>query len=326
MSATNTERSKIGHLIWVLAVPIVIGWFLLNVATNTLVPPLEKVGEEHTVGLSAKDGPAMIAMKQIGTNFQEFDSDSNAMIVLEGDQPLGAEAHHYYDGLVAKLTADTAHVEHVADFWSDPLTAVGSQSADGKAAYVQVYLRGNQGETKANDSVASVREIVADSKPPAGLHVFVTGGAPLVSDQHHAGDKSIAKVTAITLLVIAAMLLVVYRSLMTMILILLMVFLELGAARGVVDEWKARRSGKFIGVTSPAAVRGQVNGTIYSAAKSAMRRRCVMPPAPTSVKSLVSSWSTLMISSSGKVCSTPDHCSDSKVITLMVRYKRRGST
>ncbi len=40
--------------------------------------------------------------------------------------------------------------------------------------------------------------------------------------------------------------------------------------RGVVGEWKARRAGKFIGVTSPAAVRGQVNGTIYSAAKSAL--------------------------------------------------------
>ncbi|TXH21275.1 MAG: MMPL family transporter [Mycobacterium sp.] len=234
MSATNTERSKIGHLIWVLAVPIVIGWFAVNVATNTLVPPLEKVGEAHTVGLSAKDGPAMVSMKQIGANFQEFDSDSNAMIVLESDQPLGAEAHHYYDGLVAKLTANTAHVEHVADFWSDPLTAVGSQSADGRAAYVQVYLRGNQGETKANDSVASVRQIVADSKPPAGLHVYVTGGAPLVSDQHHAGDKSVTKVTIITLVVIAVMLLFVYRSIMTMILTLLMVFLELGAARGVV--------------------------------------------------------------------------------------------
>ena len=218
MSATNTERSKIGHLIWVLAVPIVIGWFAVNVATNTLVPPLEKVGEAHTVGLSAKDGPAMVSMKQIGANFQEFDSDSNAMIVLESDQPLGAEAHHYYDGLVAKLTANTAHVEHVADFWSDPLTAVGSQSADGKAAYVQVYLRGNQGETKANDSVASVRQIVADSKPPAGLHVYVTGGAPLVSDQHHAGDKSVARpvprleVEITTLVHLHSSLLVAYLS------------------------------------------------------------------------------------------------------------------
>ncbi|MDR3663399.1 MAG: MMPL family transporter, partial [Mycobacterium sp.] len=234
MSATNAGRSRIGHLIWVLAVPIVLGWFALTIGTNVLVPPLEKVGEAHTVGLSAKDGPAMIAMRQIGSDFKEFDSDSNAMVVLEGDNPLGAEAHHYYDGLIAKLRADTAHVEHVADFWSDPLTAVGSQSNDGKAAYVQIYLRGNQGETLANDSVASVRDIVAQSKPPAGLHVFVTGGAPLVSDQHHAGDKSIAKVTAITLIVIAVMLLLVYRSIMTMVLILLMVFLELGAARGVV--------------------------------------------------------------------------------------------
>lgn len=40
--------------------------------------------------------------------------------------------------------------------------------------------------------------------------------------------------------------------------------------RGVVDEFCERRSGKFITVTSPAAVRGQVNGTIYSAAKSAL--------------------------------------------------------
>ena len=234
MSATNAERSKIGHLIWVLAIPIVLGWFALNIGTSTFVPSLEKVGEAHTVGLSAKDAPAMIAMKQIGANFGEFDSDSNAMVVLEGDEPLGAAAHHYYDGLVAKLQADKAHVEHVADFWSDPLTAVGSQSNDGKAAYVQLYLRGNQGETLANDSVASVREIVSGSNPPPGLKVFVAGGAPIVSDQHHAGDKSILRVTIITLVVIAVMLLLVYRSFATMILILLMVFLELGSARGVV--------------------------------------------------------------------------------------------
>ena len=35
------------------------------------------------------------------------------MIILEGDQPLGADAHHYYDELIKKLEADTAHVEHI---------------------------------------------------------------------------------------------------------------------------------------------------------------------------------------------------------------------
>ena len=125
------------------------------------VPQLETVAEAHNVSLSPQDAPSLLASKQIGKVFDEFDSDSSAMIVLEGDEPLGADAHHYYDGLVKKLEADTAHVQHVQDFWGDPLTAAGSQSQDGKAALVQLYLAGNQGESLANESVDSVRRIVA---------------------------------------------------------------------------------------------------------------------------------------------------------------------
>ena len=59
------------------------------------------------------------------------------MIVLEGDQPLGEDAHKYYDELIRQLKADTTHVQHIQDFWGDPITAPGAQSADGKAAYVK---------------------------------------------------------------------------------------------------------------------------------------------------------------------------------------------
>ncbi|HYJ55532.1 MAG TPA: MMPL family transporter, partial [Mycobacterium sp.] len=227
-------HSGLARFIRVFAVPIVLGWILLTVVTNVAVPPLEKVGEDRTVGLSSKDGPAFISMKQIGANFQEFDSDSTAMIVLEGDQPLGDEAHRYYDQLVDKLEADTAHVQHVADFWGDPLTASGAQSADGKAAYVQLYLHGNQGEPLANESVEAIREIVDTTPAPPGMKTYVTGAAPLIADQAHAGDRSIFKVTLITIGVIAVMLLLIYRSIATMLLILVMVFIELGAARGIV--------------------------------------------------------------------------------------------
>ncbi|MGE2728275.1 RND family transporter [Mycolicibacterium vaccae] len=227
-------QSGIARVIRALAVPIVLGWVLLTVLTNALIPSLEKVGEEHTVGLSAHDAPAMISMQRIGANFEEFDSDSNAMVVLEGDRTLGDDAHRYYDVLVDRLEADTAHVQYVADFWGDPLTASGAQSADGLAAYVQVYLRGNQGESLANESVSAVREIVAQTPAPPGIEAYVTGGAPLVADQHHAGDKSVFIVTLITFGVIVVMLLLVYRSVATMVLILAMVFIELGAARGIV--------------------------------------------------------------------------------------------
>lgn len=39
---------------------------------------------------------------------------------------------------------------------------------------------------------------------------------------------------------------------------------------GVLEDWRARGGGTLLAVTSPAAVRGQVDGGIYSAAKSAV--------------------------------------------------------
>ena len=135
---------------------------------NTVVPQLEKVGEAHSVALAPTDAPSMQAMQRIGKDFKEFDSNSSAMIILEGDQPLGDSAHKYYDGLIEKLEADKKHVEHIQDFWGDPLTASGAQSADGKAAYVQVYLGGNQGQSLANESVQAVRDIVDKSHATSG--------------------------------------------------------------------------------------------------------------------------------------------------------------
>jgi RND superfamily putative drug exporter len=124
---------------------------------------------------------------------------------------LGDAAHEYYDQVVEKLEADTKHVEHVQDFWSDPLTASGSQSNDGKAAYVQVYLAGNQGESLANESVKAAQAIVNSVPAPPGLKAYVTGPAALSADQQIAGDDSMQLIEIVTFSVIILMLLLVYR-------------------------------------------------------------------------------------------------------------------
>ncbi len=235
MSNTHVgAHPMIPRFIRLFSVPILLGWLALTVIVNVIAPQLEKVGEAHAVSLAPNDAPSLQAMQRIGKTFQEFDSNSSAMIVLEGDQPLGDAAHKYYDGLVDKLEGDKKHVEHIQDFWGDPLTASGAQSADGKAAYVQVYLSGNQGESLANESVQAVRDIVAANPAPPGIKAYVTGPAPLTSDQQHAGDSSIKLITMITICVIFVMLLFVYRSIVTVLLVLVMMFFELAAARGIV--------------------------------------------------------------------------------------------
>ncbi|BBY04774.1 MMPL/RND family transporter [Mycobacterium noviomagense] len=234
MNGDRTEPSRLARTLRRLAVPILLGWLALTIVVTVFVPRLDVVERENSVGLLPKDAPSLIAMKRMGKVFHEFDSDSVAMVVLVGDKPLGAEARRYYDGLVGRLERDTTHVEKVQNYWGELVTAGGEQSADSKAAYVQVNLAGDQGSTRADESVHSVESIVARSHPPAGIKAYVTGQAPLTTDITEAGDRGLAKRTAITIGVATLMLLIVYRSFVTVLVVLGVIFVELAAARGVV--------------------------------------------------------------------------------------------
>ncbi|WP_422743738.1 RND family transporter [Mycobacterium sp. WMMD1722] len=229
------KRPMIPRLIRMFAVPLILIWIAIIAFLNVSVPQLEEVGQMRAVSMSPQDAPSMISMQKVGELFEEGDSDSNVMIVLEGEQPLGDDAHAFYDQMIDKLEADPKHVQSVQDFWSDPLTATGSQSNDGKAAYVQVKLAGNQGESLANESVEAVQQIIAGLQPPPGVKAYVTGPAALAADQHIAGDRSMRMIEAVTFSVIIIMLLLVYRSVLTVISVLIMVVLSLTASRGVVS-------------------------------------------------------------------------------------------
>ncbi|WP_193045696.1 MMPL/RND family transporter [Mycolicibacterium baixiangningiae] len=228
------RRPFFARMIRTLAVPIILVWIAVIAILNVIVPQLEEVGQMRAVSMSPDDAPAMISMQRVGEVFEEGDSDSNVMIVLEGEEPLGDAAHTYYDQMIDRLEADE-HVQSVQDFWSDPMTASGSQSSDGKAAYVQVKLAGNQGEALANESVDAVQTIVDGIEPPPGVKTFVTGPAALAADQHIASDRSMRLIEAVTFTVIIVMLLLVYRSIITTVLMLVSVVLSLLAARGVVS-------------------------------------------------------------------------------------------
>ncbi|BBZ22528.1 RND family transporter [Mycolicibacter hiberniae] len=228
------KRPFFAHLLRVFAVPIIIVWIVLTVLVNVLVPQLEVISEEHSAPLAPIDAPSMIASKLVGENFEEYQSNSTVMMVVVGEEELGEAAHHYYDEIVAKLIADTAHVEHAQDFWRDRLTAAGVQSSDAKAAYIMLNLVGNQGMTEANDSVVAVRKAIDDTPAPPGVQAYVAGPAALTADLRQIGDASLVKITLFTIAAIAIMLLIVFRSVAAMLTQLFLTLLELVCARGVV--------------------------------------------------------------------------------------------
>ncbi|HTC70864.1 MAG TPA: MMPL family transporter, partial [Acidothermaceae bacterium] len=101
--AKHAARARIPRFIRTFAVPIIIGWIALIALLNVVVPQLEAVGKMRSVSMSPEDAQSVIATKRVGEVFKEYKSNSSVMIVLEGQKPLGAQAHAYYDQVVKKL-------------------------------------------------------------------------------------------------------------------------------------------------------------------------------------------------------------------------------
>ncbi|MGE2692154.1 RND family transporter [Mycolicibacterium pulveris] len=233
MSIEHRRHPLMARMIRKFAPLIILAWVALTLLVTFAVPSLEQVGRQQAVPMSPRDAPAVEAMVRMGQVFQESDSDSMAMIVVEGQQPLGDDVRPYYDGLIRDLRNDP-HIQHVQDLWGDRLTAAGAQSPDGRAVYVQLNLEGDQGTPTSQESVEAVREIVDRTSPPPGVEVYVTGSAALVGDMTHSGERSILRLTLIGALAIFVVLLIVYRSVATVVLLLFTVGIEVFSARGIV--------------------------------------------------------------------------------------------
>src|ERR1700761_3336414 len=228
------KRPFVPRMVRAFAIPIIAFWALLAVSTNTFMPQVERVAEELAGPVVPHYAPSQRALLAIGSKFQESNSTSLAMVVLEANRPLGDADHVYYDHLMIRLLQDTKHVQSAIDLWGKPITAAGAQSLDGKSAYVLLRLAGDIGQMQANESGAAVRDIVAKDTPPPGLKVYVSGAAPLAKDTVAIANASLNDITIVTIFLIIGMLLLVYRSPVTLFVPLAGVLFELLVAKGVI--------------------------------------------------------------------------------------------
>jgi RND superfamily putative drug exporter len=235
---TGAKRPFVPRMVRAFAIPIIVFWGLLAISTNAFMPKVEDVAEELAGPMVPHYAPSQRALLAIGAKFHESNSTSFTMMVLEGDRPLGppgSVAHRYYDDLVRRLQQDPKHVQYVMDLWGKPITAAGVQSLDGKATYVLTRTAGDIGTMQGNNSVKAVRDIVAKDTPPPGLKVYVSGAAPLATDELDIANSSLNDITIVTIFLIVGMLFLVYRRVSTLAVPLYGVLFELLVAKGVVS-------------------------------------------------------------------------------------------
>jgi putative drug exporter of the RND superfamily len=234
--AEQVNRPRVAKLLRVLAIPIIVFWVLVGVATNVLVPSLDATTSANAGPLVGRDAPSSQAAILTGNEFKESNYTSVAVVLLQTDgRKLGDEDHRYYNELVRRLLQDTKHVQSVQDLWGKPVTMSGSQSADAEATTLTVRPTGDLGSATANDSIDAIRKIVEKLPKPNGLDAYVTGPAPLAADTLKASNNSLVKLTIVTIILIIIMLLIAYRSITRALIPLFGILLILAAARGIVS-------------------------------------------------------------------------------------------
>ncbi|OBJ84068.1 hypothetical protein A9W96_27355 [Mycobacterium sp. 1245852.3] len=213
---------------------IVLVWLVLAIAGNVCIPQLERVVREHSRSFLPANSPSSVAISQMGEIFGDSKTNNLAYVVMEAPRDLNAADFGYYQKLVAALTADRDHVEALMDLWADPLAASAAESPDKRAASVLLRLRGQLGTTEAHDAVGAVRHDISEMSPPRGLNVYLTGPGPTVADELGSMDNQLLITIISTAVLIAILLILVYRSVVSSRIPLIPVAAALFVARPVV--------------------------------------------------------------------------------------------
>ena len=234
MSAPPSDSSVLARLArftiarapWMIA-----GWLIFVVAVNVLVPQLEVVVSRDSTPFVPESAPSLRAVKAMDDTFGNGRSRAFIVVVAERDSGLTAADRHYVTSLAARLSRDSKDVTYVQDLTS-PRLRKALTSADGKAIYFQVGVAGYTGAPTSVSQVEAVRKEASVDRP-AGLDVAVTGSSATVTDMVTEVEHNIVRITAVTLVLIALILLLIYRSVAVTGFVLAVIGVALAVARGV---------------------------------------------------------------------------------------------
>jgi RND superfamily putative drug exporter len=215
---------------------VVVGtWVGLAVVLALLFPQLETVVKQQSLDPIPRDVPSFQTLDRMGKAFGEEGSTTTVVVAMKNPDGLTPAARARYAAMVSALHADSDNVPLVRDLLADPVTAGQAMSADGKAWYLPVGIAGTLGGPRAAESVESVRGIAADAFGGTSTVAYVTGPAATMSDQIGAAERDLLFISLATAGLIAAILLLVYRSVFTALLPLLVIGVSLGVGRGVLS-------------------------------------------------------------------------------------------
>ncbi|MBY0286512.1 MAG: MMPL family transporter [Mycobacteriaceae bacterium] len=223
---------------------VVIGvWLAMAAALPLTFPSLGEMAEKHPLVILPSDAPSSVTAEKMAKAFQESASDNLLVIAFINENGLVPADEAIYRTVVDALRDDVTDVVSVQDFVSTPQLRPFLTSEDKTTWVLPVSLEGELGTPRGFESFNRVADIVdhhaSTNDGPAGrsLAVYITGPAATVADLTVAGEQDRLPIELAIAVLVLAVLLLVYRSAVTMLLPLVTIGSSLLIAQAVVAAY-----------------------------------------------------------------------------------------
>lgn len=214
---------------------LVIGvWIAIAIALPLSVPSLGAMAAQHPLAILPADAPSAVTAKAMAEAFDESGTDDLLLVVLTNDNGLGPADEAVYRKLVHTLRDDTDDVVMLQDFVKTPPLRSIVTSEDNKAWVLPVGVAGELGTPASYAAFNHIGDIVRAAVADTSLTANITGPAATVADLTLAGEHDRLPIEAAIAVLVLLVLLVVYRSAITMLLPLVSIGISLVIAQALV--------------------------------------------------------------------------------------------
>jgi RND superfamily putative drug exporter len=192
------------------------------------------MAQKHPLAILPSDAPSSITARKMTEAFHESGSEDLLLVVLTDDKGLGPADEAAYRKLVDTLRQDKRDVLMLQDFVSTPPLRSVVTSKDHKAWVLPVGVAGELGTPRSYAAFNQIGDIVKHAVAETSLTANLTGPAATVADLTVAGNRDRLPIELAIAVLVLIVLLVIYRSAVTMLLPLLTIGLSLVIAQAVV--------------------------------------------------------------------------------------------
>jgi putative drug exporter of the RND superfamily len=214
---------------------VVIGlWVAIAVALPLTFPSLNEMSQKHPLAILPSDAPSSVTARKMTEAFHESGSEDLLLVVLTDDKGLGPADEAAYRKLVDALRHDTRDVLMLQDFVSKPPLRSVVTSKDHKAWVLPVGVAGELGTPRSYAAFNQIGDIVKHAVAGTPLTANITGPAATVADLTVAGSRDRLPIELAIAVLVLIVLVVIYRSVVTMLLPLLTIGISLVIAEAVV--------------------------------------------------------------------------------------------